>query len=48
VLCDENRFVMRGAGLTFDGPDNDDGFDRVAALVDRILKASKPADLPFE
>jgi putative tryptophan/tyrosine transport system substrate-binding protein len=29
-------------------PDLDESFGRVAALVDRILKGSKPADLPFE
>ena len=30
------------------GPDFDENFARVAALVDRILKGTKPADLPFE
>jgi putative ABC transport system substrate-binding protein len=30
------------------GPDRDESFDRVAALVDRILKGAKPAELPFE
>src|SRR6266702_184889 len=30
------------------GPDQDETFDRVAALVDRILKGTKPAELPFE
>ena len=30
------------------GPDQDETFDRVAALVDRILKGAKPAELPFE
>jgi hypothetical protein len=47
VLYDENRFLIRSGGLTFDGPDKDDSFDRVAALVDRNLKGSKPPDLPF-
>ena len=30
------------------GPDQDESFERVAALVDRILKGAKPASLPFE
>jgi len=33
---------------TFDGLDDDDSFDRVAALVNRNLKRSQPLDLPFE
>jgi putative tryptophan/tyrosine transport system substrate-binding protein len=30
------------------GPDLDESFGRVAALVDRILKGASAADLPFE
>jgi putative ABC transport system substrate-binding protein len=48
VLYDENRFLVRDGGLMFYGPDDDDSFDRVASLVDRILRGSKPQDLPFE
>jgi len=48
VLYDENRFLVRDGGLMFYGPDDNESFDRVAVLVDRILKGSKPEDLPFE
>jgi putative ABC transport system substrate-binding protein len=30
------------------GLDIDESFDRVGALVDRIFKGAKPAELPFE
>ena len=30
------------------GPDFKESFERSASLVDRIFKAAKPADLPFE
>ena len=30
------------------GPDMNESFERVAALVDRILNGARPADLPFE
>jgi putative tryptophan/tyrosine transport system substrate-binding protein len=36
----ESRFRKR--------PDLEETFGRVAALVDRILKGAKPAELPFE
>ena len=48
LLYDENRFLIRDGGLMFYGPDDDDVCDRVAALVDRVLKGSKSQDLPFE
>jgi putative tryptophan/tyrosine transport system substrate-binding protein len=40
--------LVRDGGLMSYGPDVNESFDRVAALVDRILKGAKPADLPFE
>jgi hypothetical protein len=47
VLYDENRFLIRGGGLMFDGTDDEDSFDRVAALVGRNHN-SKPKNLPVE
>ena len=44
----EFDFLVRDGGLMSYGPDFDENFARVAALVDRILKGTKPADLPFE
>jgi len=40
--------LVRDGGLLSYGPDQDESFSRVAALVDRILKGAQPADLPFE
>ncbi len=40
--------LVRDGGLMSYGPDVNESFDRVAALVDRILKGAKPAELPFE
>jgi len=48
VLYDENGFLIHDGGLMFYGPDDGESLDRVAALVDRILKGAKPQELPFE
>lgn len=44
----EYDFIARSGGLMSYGPDLDESFDRVGALVDRILRGAKPAELPFE
>ena len=44
----EYDFIARAGGLMSYGLDLDESFDRVGALVDRILKGAKPAELPFE
>jgi len=44
----EFDYLVRDGGLMSYGPDLDESFSRVAALVDRIRKGAKPADLPFE
>jgi putative ABC transport system substrate-binding protein len=44
----EFDFLVRDGGLMSYGPDTEESLDRVAALVDRILKGAKPAELPFE
>src|SRR5580704_2373216 len=44
----EYEFLARDGGLTAYGPDGKEWGERVADLVDRILKGAKPADLPFE
>ena len=44
----EFDYLVRDGGLLSYGPDQDESFGRVGALVDRILKGTKPADLPFE
>jgi putative tryptophan/tyrosine transport system substrate-binding protein len=44
----EQDFITRDGGLMSYGADQRESFDRAAALVDRIFKGAKPADLPFE
>jgi putative ABC transport system substrate-binding protein len=44
----ENDTYVRDGGLMSYGPDISEDLGRVAALVDRILKGAKPANLPFE
>ena len=44
----EFDFVVREGGLMSYSMDLEEAFGRVAALVARILKGAKPADLPFE
>ncbi len=44
----ENDIYVRDGGLMSYGPDLNESLARVAALVDRILKGAKPAELPFE
>jgi len=44
----EVEFLARDGGLMSYGPDTEEIFDRAAALVDRILKGTEPANLPFE
>ncbi|HMK67451.1 MAG TPA: ABC transporter substrate-binding protein, partial [Stellaceae bacterium] len=44
----EYDFIVRDGGLMSYGLDVNETFDRVAALVDRILRGAKPAELPFE
>jgi putative ABC transport system substrate-binding protein len=44
----EYDFLVRDGGFMSYGPDLRESFERAAALVDRIFKGAKPADLPFE
>jgi putative ABC transport system substrate-binding protein len=44
----ENEPWVRAGGLMSYGPDGREIAERAAALIDRILKGAKPADLPFE
>jgi putative tryptophan/tyrosine transport system substrate-binding protein len=44
----EYAYLVRDGGLMSYGPDVDAIFDRAVGLADRILKGTKPADLPLE
>jgi putative ABC transport system substrate-binding protein len=44
----EYEALVRDGGLMSYGPDMGELQDRVASLIDRILKGTKPADLPYE
>ncbi len=44
----EYDFLVRDGGLMSYGPDLTESMERAAALVERIFKGERPADLPFE
>jgi putative ABC transport system substrate-binding protein len=44
----EYDFLVRDGGLMSYGPDLSESLERAAAMVDRIFKGARPADLPFE
>jgi len=44
----EYDFIVREGGLMSYGPDIEETFDRVVALIDKLLKGVSPEDLPFE
>ncbi len=44
----EFDFLVQEGGLMSYGADLKESFERVAAMVDRIIKGARPGDLPFE
>ena len=48
VIYEDSEFITREGALMFYGPDLEESIERIAALIDRILKGSIPKDLPFE
>jgi putative ABC transport system substrate-binding protein len=44
----ESRVLVMSGGLISYGPNLDEMFRRVAFYVDRILKGTKPKDIPIE
>jgi ABC-type uncharacterized transport system substrate-binding protein len=47
ALADRGEFVESG-GLMSYGADQAEAYRRVASMVDKILKGTKPADIPVE
>ena len=47
TMCQEREFVVAGTMMSF-APDREEILKRVAYYVDRLLRGTKPADLPFE
>ena len=45
---EEEGYLAHMGGLMAYGADDNDNYNRVAALSDRILNGTKPADLPLE